>query len=112
MFFINIYLTVGGFIFFDILTGFLKALKHKKLESKKIREGLYHKAGEILTLLGCYLLKHVEIAGFPFNIDLLLPFSLYVCGMELLSILENLAEINPVLKIFFDKYLKKGDEKK
>lgn len=31
--------------------------------------------------------------------------------MELLSILENLAEINPVLKIFFDKYLKKGDEK-
>ena len=86
------------FISFDILFGLLQAVKNSNFESKIMRQGLFHKLGELL----CYCFGVVCDTFLPM-IDILLPFSLagaitvYVVIMEIGSILENISKISPVM---------------
>ena len=86
------------FISFDILFGLLQALKNQTFQSSVMRQGLFHKLGEIL----CYLFGVVCDATLPM-INILVPFSLasaitiYIVIMEIGSILENLSKISPVM---------------
>ena len=86
------------FISFDVLFGLLQALKTQTFRSCLMREGLYHKLGEILV----YLFGVVCEAALPM-IDIMIPFPLsgaitvYVVVMEIGSILENISKISPVL---------------
>ena len=90
-----------GFIAFDIVTGLIQAIKNGTYKSTKMREGLFHKCGEILSMIfasGC------EFA-FPYiGIDVSLPITksvyIYIIIMEVGSIIENLANISPGLKDF------------
>lgn len=76
----------------------VKAFKHKTLDSKSLRDGLFKKCGFIL----CYVLAWlVDTHGASVGIDIgtfLLPV---ICGYavmtEIVSIIENIAEINPDL---------------
>lgn len=110
------YLVVFGFICFDVLTGVLKAFYNGVVNSSCLRRGLIHKFTELLTLVGCGLIEYTanyyEIGNIP---DLVSAFAIYICVMELISIIENLSEINPILSGFFKPYLeklKRGDEEK
>lgn len=103
-----VYITVLAFIGFDILTGLLKALAKDGLNSTILRKGLYHKLSEILTVLGAGLLQYgAEYVQLGVEIPALICVAGYVCIMELISILENLAMLNPSLYKLFKPFLNK-----
>ena len=86
------------FISFDILFGLLQALTNQVFESKLMRQGLFHKLGELM----CYLFGVMCDASLP-TIGIMIPFPLagaitvYVVVMEIGSILENVSKISPVM---------------
>lgn len=103
-----------SFILLDFLTGIIKALKNKEFTSTKMREGLYHKIGFILTVGFGYL---VDFAQGYVDIGVTLPikevFSIYIIVAEIGSIIENLGEINPnILPQTITSYFKKLNERK
>lgn len=109
------------FIVLDILSGVVAGAKNKELSSTKMRTGLYNKIGELLL---------IGVAGFCEFILTIEPFSkmgippeilytvvIYIAGMELLSILENICKINtniPIAKILaiFEMQIDKEKENK
>ena len=109
----EIYLIVLGFILFDVLTGFIKGLTKEGINSTALRQGLYHKLSEVLAVAGSaglsYAIKYLDLG---FEVPLLQGVSVYICVMELISIIENLCTINPQLTRFFKPYLQKlkGDD--
>ena len=104
---------VGFFIIFDSLTGFLKALKIEGLNSTILRKGFYSKLSEILAVLLCYGLNFIgDNINLGFDVPLLEGVSIYLCLMELVSIIENLCEVNPALDKLFGPYLEKLKGKK
>lgn len=90
----------GLVIFTDIITGYLKAFKYKKLNSSISRDGYIKKIGWVISIL----------LGFLFN--LLIGVNLFFIGSALvciategISIYENLGEIGVELK--YKKYFEK-----
>lgn len=85
---------------FDIITGFMAAWKNKDIQSTKMREGLFHKGTLILLIILAWLCElfvmHVPDLGI--TIHLVIPACVIIFAMELVSITENAAEINPELK--------------
>lgn len=108
------FLVVIIFIAFDILTGIGDALYRGDINSTKLRQGFYHKASEIVAVIGAYLLEiGIQYIDLGFDLHLLNIVSTYICVMELVSIIENLCDINPNLAKLFKPYLEKlkGDKK-
>lgn len=83
----------------DYLSGIAAAASRGDLQSSKMREGLWHKLGEVGAILLAYLVaEEGHYIGLPYQIDLLIPAVLiWISVMEITSILENLAILNPVL---------------
>ena len=83
----------------DILLGLAGAVKDRDVQSSKMREGLWHKAGSIGLIVLAYIL---EVAVDHVDLGLVFPGVLAVCGyiivMEVGSCLENLVILNPELK--------------
>ena len=97
-----------GFILFDIITGLLKALKNNKINSTKLREGLIHKLSEVLCIVGSYALPFgLQFLDVNFSFPLVGVVGTYICLMELISAIENLGEVNPIINKFFAPYLEK-----
>ena len=86
-------------IIMDYVTGISAAVSRGDLQSSKMREGLWHKLGEIGAILLAYLVaEEGHYIGLPYRIDLLIPAVLiWISVMEITSILENLAVLNPGL---------------
>lgn len=102
------YITVCCFILFDIITGITKALYQDGLNSTYLRKGLYHKLSELLAIAGAGLLEYgIKYVELGFDIPMLKAVAVYICTMELVSILENLCEINPSLAKIFKPFLEK-----
>ena len=113
-----------GFIVFDFITGIVGAFRKKEFTSSVMREGLYHKVGEIsliiLAMLGDFAQRYLNIGEHLkeyIGIELTVPFAtavcIYIIMMEIGSIMENIGKINPALipekiKPFFHK-LKEDD---
>lgn len=109
----EIYLIVTGFILFDIITGFVKAIAKEGINSTRLRQGLFHKLSEILAVLGSAGLNYaVRYLDLGVEVPLAQAVSVYICLMELISIIENLCAVNPQLAKFFTPYLQKlkGDK--
>lgn len=83
----------------DYLSGIAAAASRGDLQSSKMREGLWHKLGEVVAILLAYLVaEEGHYIGLPYQIDLLIPAVLiWISVMEITSILENLAILNPDL---------------
>lgn len=85
---------------FDIITGITAAWKNKDIQSTKMREGLFHKGSLILLIILAWVCElfvmHVPDLGI--TIPLVIPACIIIFAMELVSITENAAEINPELK--------------
>jgi len=83
-------------ILLDIITGLLKAFYTKSFKSSVMRQGLFHKLGE---LLACGLLYGVQIAAPVLGIEANLPLFQVGVGycvlMEIGSIIENLRAFTP-----------------
>ena len=102
------FVTVAVFIAFDILTGLITAVYHKNINSTKLRKGLYHKLSEVLTVVGAvgieYGMAYVQL---NLNIPIVKSVITYICIMEMVSIMENLGELNPQLGKLFKTFLEK-----
>lgn len=85
---------------FDIITGFMAAWKNKDIQSTKMREGLFHKGTLILLIILAWLceLSAMHVPDLGITIPLVIPACVIIFAMELVSITENAAEINPELK--------------
>ena len=99
----------------DYVSGVLAAIKNKNFKSSKMREGLWHKAGIGLILGVCWVINlHWEQIGLPQSFSSILPLAhSAVIFMEIASIAENAAKLNPALrKLAFWKMLKDNKEEK
>lgn len=109
---------VFSFIALDVITGFMKGLYNKNIDSSALRKGLLHKASEALVF-GMSLLVEYAIQYVQIGVDLPLSggVTVYIAGMEATSIIENICEVNPKLFKLFKPYLSKlqsgdNDDKK
>ena len=102
------------FIAFDVITGICKAAYQGDINSTYLRQGLYHKLTEIFAvLMGTGLEYGARYIDLGINLHLTNIIATYICTMELISIIENICEINPGLAKLFKPYLEKlkGDKK-
>lgn len=89
---------ISAFMLFDILTGWLKAVKNGSFKSAKMKQGLYSKCGNLIALVFMYGLEHsLPYLGIDTTIPLVKAVTTYIAVMETSSIFENLGVINPEL---------------
>lgn len=89
-----------GFIAGDYLSGVIKAIKNKDLDSTKMRLGLWHKAGFIGAMAlgyGCQLAVNYGLLPSTFN-AVFAGVCVYVIVAEAISIFENLCALSPELR--------------
>ena len=102
------FVIVLGFITFDILTGLIKAKHDGSYNSTIMREGGYHKSMEILAVVGAYGIEYAtNYIELGIQIPLVGAVVTYICIMELISIMENMCDVNPELAALFEPYLDK-----
>lgn len=102
----------------DFITGLIKAYVTGTLNSTKMRKGGVNKVGELIVMttgcgleagikaLGRYYDTSQELAAITGTAAAILVFS-YIVIMEVISILENYAEINPDSAGWITKLLKR-----
>ena len=84
------------FIAFDVLTGWLKALATGTTDSSIMRKGLFHKLGEIVAIIFGYVCQYtLPYVGVTVNIPFAVAIGTYIVLMEIASIIENIAQMNP-----------------
>ena len=96
--------SMGGIIMMgaDVLTGWIQASVNGTWDSTKMRKGLFRKSGEIVILVLAYV---VQIAiALPINIFMFI--SIYVCVMEVLSVIENLDQAGLPVPAWITRRLK------
>lgn len=108
------YVITFAFIFLDFITGIIKAFAKNEFSSTKMREGLFHKVGLLIAIVLGVL---VDIGEGYLDLGIYLPVAeaicVYVCFMEIASIIENICKINPdivpdkLFAVFGDSELKK-----
>lgn len=109
----------------DIATGLIKAYVTGKPNSKKMRVGGLHKASEVVVMAtACGLEIGIEMLGAYYEAvqlaDIVGAFAAisvfgYIVLMEIISVIENYAEINPQAawaKRILRKMKSKEDEEK
>lgn len=91
----------GILILMDIVCGFAAAARAKEICSAIMRDGLYNKFGELMLLLLAIFINEVLLMA-PFDKmgippEIAYTVAIYIAGMELVSIIENICKINPEL---------------
>lgn len=83
----------------DWVFGILNALMHKEFDSEKMREGLGHKCAEIGLLLVGLVADGALLGGLDlgYSAPVFTVFAAYLCVMEIGSLMEIFAEMNPDL---------------
>lgn len=80
----------------DLITGIVTAIKNKDIQSSKLRDGLFKKAGFIICYFVAWLIDtNGVIIGFQLGVQILPLLIGYVCLTELVSLLENVCKLNP-----------------
>ena len=85
------------FMLADIVSGFIKAWHDNDLQSKALRNGLFHKSA-FLGLIGVAQLTELAADKMPeieLNVPIVGAICAYIVLTELVSVLENLRDINP-----------------
>lgn len=109
----KVYIICLLFIAADIASGLLKAVHDGTLDSAVMREGLFHKFGELLALAFSTLLEYTaqEGLGPAVGLPIVGVVAGYIMLMETISVLENLCRLNPAMGTLFEPYLAKLKEK-
>ena len=87
----------------DILTGYIQAVINKNVDSKIMREGLLHKCLLIVAIIIGYVVEYAFGLSAVSSV-----ITIYICVMELMSILENIKKAGIDLKIL--DFLKNKEE--
>ena len=110
-----IYAIVGLFIVLDIVTGISQAVYNRTMDSKALRNGMFHKLGYIFAIVLALVLewscRYLELG---FDCKILIPLVIYIVITEAVSVLENILRLNPDLsgsplfKLLSEKHESKG----
>lgn len=99
----------------DVLTGWIQASINNTWDSTKMRKGLFRKSGELIIIILAYVIQ----TAVALPVDVFIFISIYVCIMEVLSVIENLDQAGLPVPAWITKRLKKamndimvGDEEK
>lgn len=93
-----VYAITFAFIVLDFVTGLIKAVSSGKFKSSMMREGLFHKIGEILCIALGILIQYAEgYLDLGINLPVAGAICTYIVPMEIGSALENICAINPDL---------------
>ena len=96
----TLFIVCSILIFTDVLTGYLKAFKNRKLNSSVSRDGFIKKIGWIIALmLGVALDYFIHVNIF------LLGTAIVCMTTEAISVYENLSDVG--VKLPFSKYFEK-----
>lgn len=86
------------FIAMDLLTGFAQAVANKTVNSTKMRGGLWHKCGFVLTMILSALIEWaMQYIDLGFTLPLFVPVCVFIILTEIVSIFENICELSPEL---------------
>ena len=107
----HILVVVLVFILLDVVTGIIKAVMTKGLNSTVMRDGLFHKSAFLLAIAFAYACKYGMLyLDLGFSMPIVGAVCVYICLTETVSILENLGSINPELAN--SKFMKLFDSSK
>lgn len=86
-------------IVLDVFFGLLNAIIKKEYSSQKMRDGIAHKCSELGFILVGIVADGTIIGGLDlgFTAPVLVSVCVYICLMELGSLLETLVKMNPAL---------------
>lgn len=99
---------VLGFIAFDVVTGLIKAGYNGDYNSSIMRQGGFHKSMEVMAMAVAYFVEYAVVyVNIGVNIPAVPAVTVYICVMELISILENICAVNPQMCALFKPYLDK-----
>lgn len=91
-----VYIITFAFILLDFVTGLVKAFATKSYNSSVMREGLFHKSGSIMVIVFGALVDYAQgYMELGVSIPIATTLCIYVCLMEIGSIIENVCIINP-----------------
>lgn len=84
-------------ILLDWIFGIGNACMHHEFSSEKMREGIGHKCSELGFVLVAIIADGMLLSGLDigFNGPVLTAVTVYLCIMEIGSLLETFAKINP-----------------
>lgn len=99
---------VFAFIVADIATGLIKAIATHSYSSSVMREGLFHKLGEIVCLIFGVLCDYaLPMIGIKIPLSIAQSVSIYIIIMEIGSVVENIGVLNPELSKYLGKIFEK-----
>lgn len=102
-----------AFMAVDVITGIIKAVKNKQLNSTKAREGIYKKASFIVFIGFGYLIDYaLAYVDMGINIPAAISICTLVIMTEAISVLENLGDINPEMVSLVAPFLDSLKDKK
>ena len=87
------------FMLLDFISGVAAAFINDEYDSKKVREGIFHKGGLTLVVVCAAAIELfvVHVPSIGITVPLLVPVCVIIVLMELTSIMENVVKINPEL---------------
>lgn len=99
---------VFAFIIADIATGLIKAISTHSYSSSVMREGLFHKLGELVCLIFGVLCDYaLPMIGIKIPLSIAQSVSIYIIIMEIGSVIENIGVLNPELSKYLGKIFEK-----
>lgn len=89
---------VAAFVVMDLATGVMQAVANKTLDSTKMRAGLWHKCGFIMTVILAALVEWaMQFVDLGFTLPLFVPVCVFITLTEIVSIFENVCMLSPEL---------------
>lgn len=87
-----------AFMIVDYVSGIIRAIVHKELNSTVMRRGLSHKSSYIIIMVVATLIDYGErYVPLGFDAPVFMLACTYIILIEISSIMENVAEISPSL---------------
>ena len=82
----------------DLVTGLIGAVRQGKLQSSKMRDGMFKKVGFIFCYVLAFLIdNNAQTIGLNIRTNILPIIIVYAVTTEIVSIIENICKINPDL---------------
>lgn len=102
----------------DYVTGVVNAIMHGELSSERMRQGLGHKFAYLAVICVALIVEYgSDYINLGIELPVFIPVCAGICLIEITSIMENCAKINPelsksnILNIFkIDKKESNGKE--
>lgn len=89
---------VCAFIVMDLVTGVMQAVANKTVDSTKMRAGLWHKCGFLMTVILAALVEWaMQFVDLGFTLPLFVPVCVFIILTEVVSIFENVCQLSPEL---------------